>query len=226
MKMRKIVSHQYEGVSISFDVEGWMNASHASGCFGKDPREWVGLELTKQYINGLARKKGVSWESLMLKRPGSQRVRGLWLHPKLASKFARWLSIDFEIWFEDQIEAFLSKDVIVLDAARRQAAMSYRSVCEALVITHEALGKQTKPHHYMNEARLINEILTGHFQGRDRTQLTLSELEMVTLMENRDVLLLGQGKDFRTRKAELTQYLGLLCNGGVQLSRFYVNGIG
>lgn len=213
MKMRKIVSHEYEGASISFDIEGWMNASQAGGCVGKDPAEWLALDLTKKYIAGLARRKGVASESLMVTRRGNERVRGLWLHPKLASKFARWMSIDFEIWFEDQMDLLISKDVVALEAAQRQAAVSYRSLCEALVITHQAKGKETKPHHYMNEARLINEVLTGQFRGRNRSQLTLPELEMITLMENRDVLLLGQGKDFTMRKADLCLYLRQLCEG-------------
>lgn len=219
MKMRKIVSQEYEGASISFDIEGWMNASLAGGCVGKDPAEWLTLDLTKQYIAGLAKRKGVASDSLMVTRRGNERVRGLWLHPKLASKFARWLSVDFEIWFEDQMDVLVSKDIAALEAAQRQAATSYRSLCEALLITHQAVGKETKPHHYMNEARLINEVLTGVFQGRNRAELTLSELELVTLMENRDVLLLGQGKDYPSRKSALSQYLDQLCSGRLQLQQ-------
>lgn len=216
MKMRKIVTHEYEGMPVSFDMEGWMNASHAGGLFGKEPGHWFGLDLTQQYITGLASRRALALETLMVSRRGNERLRGLWLHPKLAAKFARWLSIDFEIWFEDQVEALTSRDAVAVQAARRQASTSYRSLCEALVITHRAVGKETKAHHYMNEARLINEVLTGVFQGRDRNQLTIAELELITLMENRDVLLLGQGKGYSDRKVALSEYLGQLCDGRVQ----------
>ncbi|WP_225915615.1 KilA-N domain-containing protein [Pseudomonas urmiensis] len=221
MKMRKIISHEYEGASISFDVEGWMNASHAGGVFEKEPREWLELDLTQLYVTELAKRRGVTIESLVVTRRGNERLRGLWLHPKLAGKFARWLSIDFEIWFDDQMEASTLRDVVAVEAARRQAAMGFRSLCEALVITHQAIGKETKPHHYMNEARLINEILTGVFQGRDRSQLTIPELELITLMESRDVLLLGQGKGYSDRKAALTQYLGQLSDSRSQIHRHF-----
>lgn len=220
MKMRKITSHEYGGAFISFDVEGWMNASHAGVLFEKDPGEWLGLDLTQLYVTELAKRRGVTIDSMMVTRRGNERLRGLWLHPKLAGKFARWLSIDFEIWFDDQMEV-TSKDVVAVEAARRQAAMGFRSLCEALAITHQAIGKETKPHHYMNEARLINEILTGVFQGRDRSQLTIPELELVTLMENRDVLLLGQGKSYSDRKAALTQYLGQLSDSRSHLYRHF-----
>ncbi|MDU0701892.1 KilA-N domain-containing protein [Pseudomonas aeruginosa] len=221
MKMCKIVMHSYAGNGIGFDTIGWMNATHAGSCFQKDPEEWIGLDLTRLYISGLSKKTGVTLDSLVIKRRGNEKSRGMWLHPKLALRFSRWLSIDFEIWFEDQLDLRESTSALAVKAARRQAAMSYRSLCEALVITHQEIGKETKPHHYMNEARLINEILTGVFRGRDRSQLTLTELELVTLLENRDVLLLGQGKDYNNRKIALTQYLVQLCASGYVLSERY-----
>lgn len=55
----------------------------------------------------------------------------------------------------------------------------------------------------MNEARLINKVITGAFKGLNRDQLTQTELELIMLVENRDVLLIGQGKDFAARKKNL-----------------------
>jgi hypothetical protein len=45
------------------------------------------------------------------------------------------------------------------------------------------MGKQTKPYHYMNESRLLNEVLTGAFKGSNRDQLSVTELELVTLVD-------------------------------------------
>ena len=50
-------------------------------------------------------------------------------------------------------------------------------------------------------------MITGQFAGRNRDQLTTHELLLVTLIEIRDVLLIGQGKDFAARKASLLRYI-------------------
>ncbi|OKO96209.1 DNA-binding protein [Xenorhabdus eapokensis] len=42
---------------------------------------------------------------LVKTKAGSQG--GTWLHPKLAVRFARWLSVDFEIWCDEQIDALI-----------------------------------------------------------------------------------------------------------------------
>jgi hypothetical protein len=83
-------------------------------------------------------------------------------------------------------------------------------MCDALALTYEARGKATKPHHFMNEARLINEVVTGVFAGRNRDQLSEAELTIVGLLEVRDVLLIGQGKDYQSRKQSLLRYMAEL----------------
>ncbi|WP_095115042.1 KilA-N domain-containing protein [Pseudomonas sp. Irchel 3F3] len=213
---KKVFSHDYQGQAISIDQEGWINASVAGFSFEKEPSEWLNLELTQEYISGFARRAGLAFDSLVELRRGNDRTRGTWLHPKLAIKFARWLSIDFEIWLESELEILVSSGAFARSVVRRQASMGYRGVCEALDITNQAKGKQSKPHHYMNEARLLNEVLTGAFKGRNRDQLSLPELELVVLMETRDVLLLGQGKDYAARKVALMQYLSQLCESRLE----------
>jgi hypothetical protein len=208
----KIFSRDYRGHCINFNSEGWVNATNAASYFGKEPADWLDLDLTKEYIERLfthieGSEDGKPRIAFTLIRRGTTAISGTWLHPKLATKFSRWLSVDFEIWCEEQLEGLVLGEVAAKAIARRQAAMSFRSLCEALSITHEAMGKDTKPYHYMNEARLINEVLTGAFTGRNRDQLTVAELEIVMLVENRDVLLLGQGKEYRARKIALNSYV-------------------
>ncbi|WP_248747350.1 KilA-N domain-containing protein [Pseudomonas sp. MWU12-2037] len=217
----KIISLDYSGHTVSFNAEGWLNATNASSHFGKDPAQWLELDSTKEYITRISER--ISADSIgqpntrpVWTRRGKNSSREVWLHPKLAVKFACWLSVDFEIWCDEQLEGLVLNEMSARVVARRQAAISYRSMCDALFITHEAIGKTTKPHHYMNEARLINEVVTGAFAGRDRTQLTLAELELVTLIENRDVLLLGLGKEYGARKVALNAYMEQLRTNKVR----------
>lgn len=208
----KIISFDYLGQAVNFNADGWLNATNAASHFAKEPAHWLELDSTKEYIKRLSeRMMGISVGKpslpLALTRRGNSAASGTWLHPKLAVKFTRWLSVDFEIWCDEQLEGLVLGELAAKAVARRQAAMSYRSMCDALYITQQAIGKTTKPHHYMNEARLINEVVTGAFAGRNRDQLTLAELELVMLVENRDVLLLGLGKEYAARKVALNAYM-------------------
>lgn len=205
----KILQMNYEGQVVTFNADGWINATEAAARFGKEPAQWLRLPDAVRYLEALERTSG-KITYVKASRARADRGGGTWIHPRLAVKFARWLDVDFEIWCDEQIDALIRGELNAKAVARRQAAVGYRSLCDALSITHEAAGKTTKPHHFMNEARLINEVITGQFAGRNRDQLTQPELELIMLVENRDVLLIGQGKDYATRKQALNAYVQAL----------------
>ncbi|MEA9996301.1 KilA-N domain-containing protein [Pseudomonas sp. 10B1] len=203
----KIVQMDFEGKAVTFNADGWINATEAAARFGKEPAQWLRLPDAIRYLEGLERTYG-KITYVKTSRARADRGGGTWIHPRLAVKFARWLSVDFEIWCDVQVDALVRGEINSRSMARRQAAVGYKSLCDALSLTYEAIGKTTKPHHYMNEARLINEVITGAFKGRNRDHLTQAELELIMLVENRDVLLIGQGKDFAARKNNLLGYVG------------------
>ena len=170
------------------------------------------LDSTKEYIGRLSERMvksnvGKSHITLVKTRRGNTSTSGTWLHPKLAVKFARWLSVDFEIWCDEQIDCLIRGDRANWQHARQQSAVGYRGLCDALAIAYEEKGKTPQRHHFINEAKLINQVITGEFAGRNRDELTAHELLLVTLIEIRDVLLIGQGKDFAARKASLLRYV-------------------
>lgn len=207
----RIIPFDYEGQAVRFNADGWLHATEIAEHFGKRPNDWLSLPSTIEYLAALNRRtvtgsSGNAWS--MTKRGGKNQ--GTWFHPKLAVAFARWLSVDFSVWCDEQVDTLIRGEFDSRSLARRQSAIGYRSLCDALSITNDANGKTTKPHHYMNEARLINEVITGVFKGRNRDQLTQGELELITLVENRDVLLIGQGKDFAERKSALARYVSEL----------------
>ncbi|BAN22368.1 Rha family transcriptional regulator [Caballeronia insecticola] len=106
-------------------------------------------------------------------------------------------------------------------AARRDAASHYSILSEMLMIHREAEGKATKPYHYANEARLVNEAFSGVFGPLDRDALSAAELRILTRVEVRDAALIGAGKTYAERKALLSAYAVTLradprLTGGVQ----------
>lgn len=199
----KIIPFDYQGRAVRFDVDGWLHATEIAERFGKEPHEWLRLPDTASYLAAIS-KTGKFPELVRTKRG---RYGGTWLHSKLAVVFARWLSVDFAVWCDEQIDALLRGGQGNWQQARLQSAIGYRGLCDALAISCEERGKAPQRHHFINEARLINQVITGQFSGRDRDQLSAQELLLVSLIEIRDVMLIGQGKDFNTRKEALLHYI-------------------
>ena len=199
----KIIPFAYQGHAVRFDGDGWLHATAIAERFGKEPHEWLRLPDTASYLAAIS-KTGKFPELVRTKRG---RYGGTWLHPKLAVVFARWLSVDFAVWCDEQIDALLRGDQGNWQQARLQSAVGYRGLCDALAVACEERGTSPQRHHFINEARLINQVNTGQFAGRDRDQLSAEELLLVSLIEIRDVLLIGQGKDFDARKKALLRYI-------------------
>lgn len=208
----RIVPVEFDGQSVCFNSDGWINATEAAARFGKRPVDWLRLDETTKYIAAMAEALGceskVSQDHFGLVRTNrGGKSPGTWLHPKLTVRFAQWLNIRFAVWCDLQLDALLHNDNSKWEQVRQQSATSYRGMCAALAVTLEAAGRQPKAHHFMNEARLINEVAAGVFSGRDRDQLSEGELALITLMEVRNVLLLGQGKTYQERKDGLLSYV-------------------
>ena len=199
----RILPSDFQGQAVAFNSDGWINATEAAARFGKEPHEWLRLPDTTAYMEALA-KSGIFPELVRAKRG---RNGGTWLHSKLAVAFARWLSPDFAVWCDQHIDGLLRGESKPWASARREAAIGYRAVCDALAINCEAQGKTPQRHHFINEARLINEVVAGAFAGRNRDQLSAGELELVTLAELRDTALIGRGLSFAERKASLLVYV-------------------
>ncbi|PKQ41128.1 DNA-binding protein [Pseudomonas sp. YY-1] len=231
----RIVPFDYESQPVRFNGDGWLHATEIAARFGREPRDWLRLHETEGYMRALASHLGIPFEPNFSARKASQKVTGgksdsrpelsscaglvavkrgapatgggTWLHPKLAVAFARWLNVDFAVWCDLRIEDLLHGGGQNWNSARREASLGYRGLCDALALNCEAQGKTPQRHHFINEARLINEVITGTFAGRDRDRLTAHELEIVTLVELRDSVLIGQGLAYGDRKTNLLQYV-------------------
>lgn len=110
--MNNVIPLEFEGRPVRFNADGWLHATEIAERFGKIPNEWLRLPSTKEYLGKLSAKlgksnAGLSRITLVETRRGNTALKGTWLHPKLAVKFARWLSVDFEIWCDEQIDRLL-----------------------------------------------------------------------------------------------------------------------
>lgn len=202
--MKGLITSQYDGQELSFNEQGWFNATQAASKFNKSVHEWVRLPDTQKYLDALIRKYG-KIPYLKTKRGNNG---GTWLHPKLAVRFAQWLDIDFALWCDEQIDHLLRGSHPIFDKRRlrHQAAATYKAVSAVLQLSRQQQGKETKPHHYMNEARLINWAMTGQFTGLDRDTLSYDELDLLAELEAQDLILIGSQCNYEQRKTALNLF--------------------
>lgn len=207
--MSALVKAEYQDVAVSFTEEAWFNATAVAERFGKRPVDWLSQEGTKEYISALADVLQSEPKSLWkTRRGGAAGSAGTWMHPKLGIPFARWLDVKFGVWCDEQIHQILQGNHPHYDwkRARHESIASYKVMNQILQMTRQRLGKTSAPHHFSNEARLINYALTGVFGKVDRDGLGAGDLDLLAKLENLDTVLIGCGTSYEGRKAELEKF--------------------
>lgn len=120
MNESNVIPFRYQGQPVRFNADGWINATEAAKPFGRLPHEWLRLPDTVVYLEAMAKCGKIP----QLVRAQRGRAGGTWLHPKLAVAFARWLSPDFAVWCDLQIDALIHGDV--------PAQQQFDRACKAL----------------------------------------------------------------------------------------------
>jgi hypothetical protein len=200
-----LVVLEYQGHPITYQEDGWFNATEAAAKFARRPGDWLKLPSTDDYLSALCRQLRREKISLLkVIRGGRNRPDGTWLHPKLAIPFARWLDDDFAVWCDFQIDTLI-RDVNDWSRQRHAAAASYKVMTLALLETRQQAGKGCATHHYTNEARLVNWALVGAFTGLDRDAMPTDQLDLLAHLEVRNTIMIAQGLVYEQRKAQLQE---------------------
>lgn len=198
----KIIQADFNGNAVQFNDAGWFNATAAADRFGKRVGDWVDLPSTKEYVERLNTR--ISGNLIQSKRG---KNGGTWLHPKLAIVFARWLSVDFAIWCDEQIDTIIHGTPEQTDwkRVRHEAAASYKVMSAMLDMKRQLDGKTTKPYHYANEAKLVNWALVGEYAKVERDTLSDADLNLLAKLEEMNSLLIAQGASRDDRKQKLSE---------------------
>jgi hypothetical protein len=78
----------------------------------REASEWLSNERTKETIRHLSRSTGIPVDLLVdVISTGKNDQRGTWIHPRLATRFAIWVSDDTGLTV-DQIRTALSEGAI------------------------------------------------------------------------------------------------------------------
>lgn len=91
--------------------------------------------------------------------------------------------------------------------ARKKVSAGYAMMSDALQEVRADDGKATSAHHYANEARLINWVLFGRFEGVDRNDLAKADLALMEKVEGKNAIWIARGRTYDQRKAALPGYL-------------------
>lgn len=94
--------------------------------------------------------------------------------------------------------------------SRKRATVGFVAMTDSLHDTRAEDGKDTKAHHYTNEAKLVNWVLFGKFEGVDRDQLSQADLTLLEALEIRNAYLIARDRTYAQRKADLPMFLDSL----------------
>ncbi|MCP9760730.1 KilA-N domain-containing protein [Aquitalea sp. S1-19] len=199
--MAKIIQAAFDGHTMQFNDDGWFNATLAAEKYGKRLDHWLANQETAEYIAALGESLNTRNHGDLIKTKRGN-AGGTWLHPKLAVMFARWLDVRFAIWCDKEIDALIRDNTCPdnWQTARHDAGADFRALCDLVKLTRMADGKDTAPHHYANEARLISLAFAGTAK-LDRSTLSKAQLRMLQLIEAQNMVLLALG--IPTRRASV-----------------------
>ena len=113
INMSNLVTLHYNDVSVIFQSEDvYINATLIAKQFGKLTKDYLKSSRTKEYIAAV-RTILLTEENQLVRviQGGASNEQGTWLHPKLAIDFARWLSPEFAVWCDTQIDKLMKKEI-------------------------------------------------------------------------------------------------------------------
>lgn len=111
MFMNSLTVFQYNGSPITFSNGNnvMVNATEMAKPFGKETKDWLKNQSTKDFIEELSNVRNLLFADLVQVKQGSpENGGGTWMHEDVAMEFARWLSPAFAIWCNDRIKELLT----------------------------------------------------------------------------------------------------------------------
>lgn len=99
----------YNGSPITQrEIDGYVNATEMAKANNKEISHWFGTEDFNRYADAISQKTGIPRNSLVIRvSEGFPAKKKTWVHPKLAIKLARWISVEFELWCDEHIKTLL-----------------------------------------------------------------------------------------------------------------------
>jgi len=192
---KEIITFEYEGIEIQFGIGEavWMNATEIAKHHGKLIGNWTRNSSTDEYIAALKTRyakthNGKNQEFVMISQGGS--LQGTWIHQKLAIRFAQWLSADFAVWVDEQIETLLTTGKVEIEPRPETTAISLPDFSNP--------GAAARAWADQYEARMIAEASAKENQEKaEIVNLIVEKADNYTMQQAANVLGTGRTRFFK-----------------------------
>ena len=210
----KLLKLDFQGMAVHASRDAWFNATEIAAMFGKRPIDWLRLPDTERYLAALCQREAEKTGKSEVRKSHFIKTRkgrsgkfeqGTWLHPKLAIAFARWLSPDFAVWCDEQIENLLHEHQ-QWQPARHELKSVTKLKNRLLSEQRAAHGKTTQSHHFINEALLEYEALTGERRMISRDLLSTEQIAALDAITAENTALIARDLSYQERKPRLLAF--------------------
>lgn len=93
---------------------------------------------------------------------------------------------------------------------REYSRLGFKFMNSTLQERRALQGKESKQHVFINEAKLINSIISDQFRGLDRDNLSKSDLFLISELQRINTMLIAQDIAYQERKAALFNRAALI----------------
>ena len=228
--MSKYEIVKIENVEVTLDLsifhkteELWFNATEIAKAFGKEVKDWLKYDETRDFFESLIRQypylllnsKGDSQS--LLRDPENRysyivkatrgRFGGTLLHKLCAFEFCRWCSKDFAVAMDKSLIEFIRKEQY-RKMGRLEAKTGYRPLTDAIMEAHDPC----KFYHYTNEADLLNFVITGKTAKKIREEFGVDnprdiysgqQLNALNNLQRANTVFIQMGYEYDIRKQML-----------------------
>lgn len=114
--MNELIVREYLGKGIEFKIiNGKVYANALSMTDSVKLDNWKRSPNTKKYTEALENNRSVdSTEWIISKKGGVLEEQGTWIHEKLILSLARYISVEFELWCDEQISTLIREGSVSL----------------------------------------------------------------------------------------------------------------
>lgn len=203
---KSIITHTVHNIVVGQKKDdGYLNATALAKAYEasvgkrKDVRDWLLTDRANNYIKRLSAKTGIPVLDLVRVKKGGNAA-GTWIHPRLATPFATWLSIEFEFLVSDIVEEWLEKNVTNAEReqVRIEGKVTRRSFTDAISSykeRHPELSEGDKTWLHSNASQQVDLAVFGRVakklaadlnvpRDKLRDSFTPEELQLVREVEN------------------------------------------